>query len=103
MCEIQSQEGEPWNSKLAHICAGAAEGLTEDSRRLSLLFAMTVYASLISDTVSGVERLLQHGTLRSHLSGDVDHWKKQLRGIQLGGPPWFAAKARGLLPSLELG
>jgi hypothetical protein len=101
LCETQAQEGEPLASQMPHAFASAAENCAiGDPKRLQVLVSMTVFASLISDNASAVERLSKNSGNPAILK-EIAESRQQLTDMLPLGPAWFTARIRGLLPSLE--
>jgi hypothetical protein len=99
--EILVQHGDKWRSHLPHYYALACESAAGDPARQELLFACTVMSSLISDTVSSLDRLLR-GKNKQKFVKSVSEWHTELKGWQAVATPWIAARIRAVLASLHV-
>lgn len=99
LIEVQVQEWGDWASSLPHFFAEAAEETGEEGDRTRFLFACTVLASMSTDTVSAVERLLR-GPQRTRFRAPADSWLKQVDAVRNVAPPWIAGRLRALTAAL---
>jgi len=100
LIEMQVQEWGDWASSLTHFFAAAGEAVSGNEDREWFLFACTVLASMSTDTVSAVHRLLL-GTHRKRFRGPADFWLKQIDAVRDLAPPWIAGKLRALTAALN--
>lgn len=81
---------------LADLCAK-----TDDIEKKHNLFNYVIYASLASDTVSAVQRLLR-GEQKSEFVEFVSEYRKRTEAMYSRYPPWVKGKLRGLMASLHI-
>lgn len=92
--------GDIWLAGLPHIYAQAAEELGSDTQKAELLFALAVFSSMHSHSVSAVERLLR-GRYRSRFMEYGRLWKNILAQSSKTSPPWVSARIRALSAAIS--
>ena len=89
-----------WAWHLPHYLAELAEK-EDDEKRLHDIFLYVIYASLSSDTVSAIQRLLQ-GSKKAILAPWVQAYRDQSDAMYAWYPPWVQGRMRALLASLHV-
>jgi hypothetical protein len=89
-----------WFSQLPHYIAELCEK-EEDENRKRALFMYVIHTSLVSDTVSAVQRLLR-GNQKSNFMDYVKEYRAQVDTMRSDYPPWVAGKMRGLMASMHV-
>jgi hypothetical protein len=92
--------GSKWLAGLPHIYAQAAEELVADTEKAKFLFALTVFSSIHTHTVSAIERLLR-GRNRSQFIEHGRWWKNVLAQSSRTAPPWVSARIRALSAAIS--
>ena len=90
-----------WRTYLPHFLAIACEESQQEDRK-RLLFAYTLVASLATDSVSAVERLLK-GEGRRDYEEYVSNWRKRIEDMTPVSPAWISSKLRGMKSILYIG
>lgn len=99
--EIASQHRDKWRLSLPHIYALFCESTTDDEQRMKVFFAFTIFSSVATGTVSGIERLLR-GKSQEQIADYVEQWRSQLRKLIPITPQWAAGRIRAVLASLHI-
>jgi hypothetical protein len=97
--EFQAQAGGQWISHLPRLYAQMAETNAAATEQAQLFFGLTLFASIHSDTVGALERLL-HGPERGTFAPFASGWRSSLRSTLPRLIPWVAGRVRGVLGSL---
>jgi hypothetical protein len=97
---FQADHHGKWFTEYPHFLAELCESTENDERRRSL-FLYTMHASLASDTVSAVHRLLT-GIQKAKFVDYVKEFREHLESLQTHYPPWVAGKVRALIASLHI-
>ena len=100
LSEVQVNKADRWSSDIPHMLAYACECSADDAGRMTLLFALTMRSSMISDSVSAIQRLLQ-SEHRSKLSDDISFWRNRLETIRPYCPGWVKGRIRATLARLN--
>ncbi len=87
--------GGKWQAGLPHIYAQAAEDAINDDEKVKFLFALTMFSSIHTHSVSAIERLLR-GQARSKFIEHGRWWKNILAQSSRTAPPWVSARIRAL-------
>ena len=82
---------------LAELCEK-----TEDYEPRRYLFLCVVHASLASDTVSAVRRLLR-GDQKARFVEVTKEYRERVGSMWAQYPPWVQGRLRGLFASLRVG
>jgi hypothetical protein len=89
-----------WAPLLPHYLAELCEK-TENENRQRQLFHYVLHASLVSDTVSAVRRLLR-GDQKAEFLPYVEEYRERVKSLWPFYPPWVQGRLRGLLSSLNI-
>ena len=89
-----------WAPLLPHYIAELCEK-TENEDRRHQLFLYVVYASLASDTVSAVHRLLR-GDQKAKFVPYVEEYRERVQSLWPFYPAWVQGRIRGLLANLHV-
>jgi hypothetical protein len=96
---LQADNQDKWFSLLPHYIADLCESTEDDDRRRHL-FLFVVRASLASDTVSAVRRLLR-GSHKRKFVQFAKEYREHIEGTWSHHPAWVQGRLRGLLASLR--
>ncbi len=95
---LQASDPDRWSSTLPHCLAELCERNDDESRVRELVFYV-LHASLLSDSVSAVRRLL-HGENPGKYLKAVKEYRASIQGAWGLYPPWIQGRLRGLLANL---
>ncbi len=88
LIEIGLRSEDKWSYYLPHFLALSCDKHIEDEGRRNILFLSTLWASLCTDTVSAIERLL-HGKNRHVYVDNVKQCREILEHMSTYATPWI--------------
>jgi hypothetical protein len=97
---LQINNRDKWFSLFPHYIAELCEK-TDDEERRHQLFLYVLHASLASDTISAVRRLLR-GSHKAKFIKLADDYRGRFEALRSYYPPWVAGKMRGLISNLRV-
>ncbi|HCE46911.1 MAG TPA: hypothetical protein DET40_25470 [Lentisphaeria bacterium] len=97
---LQPIAQDKWFTLFPHYVADLCEQ-TGDADRRKILFRYVIHASLASDTVSAVRRLL-HGPNRANYIGLVKEYREIIDTLWPYYPPWGQGRMRAMLANLHV-
>lgn len=100
LVETAVQESGHWPSTVTHMFAYASEHSTDDEQR-KLLFALTLFACLGTNTVGALNRLM-HGRYRSDFIPVAEQWYEQLSSMLPNTTHWASGRIRSILSNLKV-
>jgi len=95
---LQAYNQDKWFSQFPHFIAELCEKTENDERRHQL-FLYVIHASLASDTVSAVRRLLR-GSQKAKFVEMTRQYRERVESMWTQYPPWVQGRLRGLFASL---
>ncbi len=101
LTEVQVRNNKEWAYHMPHMFALACEQSVKEKDRKGLLFALALHSSMISDSVSAVEQLVQSNN-RAEFNEDISYWKKRLEEVRPYCPNWVKGRIRAMLARLNV-
>lgn len=95
---LQAACQDKWFVQFPHFIAELCEKAENDERRRQL-FLYLIHASLASETVSAVRRLLR-GSQKAKFVEMTKEYRKRVESMWAQYPPWVQGRLRGLLANL---
>lgn len=99
MAMLRVEDREKW-IQAPHYIAELCEK-TADQERRRILFLYVIYASLATDTVSAVQRLLR-GDQRAQFAEYAKDFCERVEAMRTIYPPWVVSKLRGLIANMHV-
>ncbi len=100
LAEVQVRNNKEWAYHMPHMFALACEQSVKERDRKGLLFVLALHSSMISDSVSAVERLVRSSN-RAEFNEDISYWKKRLEEVRPYCPNWVKGRIRAMLACLN--